>query len=269
MKRYGTIEKNLGETPLEALHRFRARESIAQDVPLAYAGRLDPMASGMLLVLIGDECKRQERYHALDKAYEFKILFGVGADTADVLGIIKHQEPVTIDREELRTALRSLVGEITLPYPHFSSKTVQGKPLLVWTLEGRLHEIEIPVKTSRLHSLTCTEVLSVTGAEIYEEISRNIETVTIVTAKSKALGKDFRRDDVRASWRAFLDAHAKDIFSLATCTCICSSGTYMRTLAEEIAGRLNVHGLAFSIKRTRIGRYRHIGILGIWSKTFR
>ncbi|MCA9363758.1 hypothetical protein KC727_00880, partial [Candidatus Kaiserbacteria bacterium] len=87
MQRYATIEKRIGETPLEAAERLRVTLGLSADIPLAYAGRLDPMASGKLLVLIGDECKKQEQYHTLDKEYTFEVLFGVRSDTADVLGI--------------------------------------------------------------------------------------------------------------------------------------------------------------------------------------
>jgi tRNA U55 pseudouridine synthase TruB len=40
-----------------------------------------PMASGKLLVLLGEECKHQENYHSLDKEYEFSVLLGIGSDT--------------------------------------------------------------------------------------------------------------------------------------------------------------------------------------------
>jgi tRNA U55 pseudouridine synthase TruB len=85
MQKYTVIEKNLGETPLEAVERWRTDTSTPSTIPLAYAGRLDPMATGKLLVLMGEECKRQETYHNLDKEYEFEVLFGFNTDTFDVV----------------------------------------------------------------------------------------------------------------------------------------------------------------------------------------
>ena len=49
MRRYVIVEKAVGETPLEATERYRVRANIDTGTPLAYAGRLDPMASGQLL----------------------------------------------------------------------------------------------------------------------------------------------------------------------------------------------------------------------------
>lgn len=71
------IYKHIGETPLEALERFRREQGIAADVPMTYAGRLDPMAEGLLLILLGEECKNKEKYLGLDKEYEVEVLFGI------------------------------------------------------------------------------------------------------------------------------------------------------------------------------------------------
>ncbi|MBU2330236.1 hypothetical protein KKG57_02105, partial [Patescibacteria group bacterium] len=86
MKKYVVLEKPVGQTPLEALRLFQERSPIYKDVPLSYAGRLDPMASGKLLVLIGEECKKQKKYHGLDKEYVIEVLLDIGTDTGDVLG---------------------------------------------------------------------------------------------------------------------------------------------------------------------------------------
>jgi tRNA U55 pseudouridine synthase TruB len=87
MQRYALIEKNVGVTPLQAIETFRKEKPELKDLPLTYAGRLDPMAGGKLLVLIGDECKRREKYDGLDKEYEFEVLLGFASDSGDVLGL--------------------------------------------------------------------------------------------------------------------------------------------------------------------------------------
>lgn len=271
MKKYATIEKRIGETPLEAAKRIRGELGLAADIPLAYAGRLDPMASGKLLILIDDECKRQSEYHNLDKAYDFSVLFGVRSDTADVLGIVEGCDAPQVGSADLRRITKSLVGPINLPYPHFSSKTVQGKPLHVWTLEGRLNEIEIPTKTSAIYKLNLTGLESVSKDDIYKNVLEKIETVTQVTDESKALGRDFRRVDVRAGWKAWHENPAtKDTFQIAHFHCIAGSGTYMRTLAEVIAKELGTCALAHHIHRTHIGKYQkfHFINTGFWTKKF-
>ncbi len=59
--------KELGETPLECLERMRIKHNIGQNTPMTYAGRLDPMADGLLIVLVGEECKKKDTYLGLNK----------------------------------------------------------------------------------------------------------------------------------------------------------------------------------------------------------
>src|ERR1035437_1661782 len=81
-----TLYKNKGETPLECLERFKKDNPEYEKERMTYAGRLDPLAEGLLIVLYGDEIKNKEKYLGLDKEYEVDILFGFATDTYDVLG---------------------------------------------------------------------------------------------------------------------------------------------------------------------------------------
>ncbi|MDC1205601.1 hypothetical protein N8083_02015 [Candidatus Pacebacteria bacterium] len=271
------VEKEVGETPLQSLEKARSEAGISPNTPLAYAGRLDPMASGKLLILVGDECKKQEKYHNLDKEYEFEVLFGIGSDTGDVLGLIESCDSSKISAERITDVTKKLTGIIELPYPHFSSKTVQGKPLHIWTLEGRINEIEIPTKKSEIYKLALLEVRTLVRTSIYTHVSKKIETIPKVTEASKALGNDFRRPLVRESWKNWLgnqnpkvtlgrgNSHVSDTYQIAKFRCVASSGTYMRTLSEVIAGELGTCGLAYSIHRTKIGKYKKLPLnFGFW-----
>ncbi|MCF7815643.1 MAG: hypothetical protein K9M10_01810 [Candidatus Pacebacteria bacterium] len=265
---YVTIEKLVGETPLISLEKLRKNLSIPSNVPLAYAGRLDPMASGKLLILMGDECKVQEKYHSFDKEYQVEILLGTSSDTGDVLGLLSSCEQKFVREKDVCEILDSTTGTIDLPYPHFSSKTVRGKPLHTWTLEGRLSEIEIPIKTSMLHKLTLDGIRKISKEEILETVRKKIETIPAVTDERKALGADFRRDAVRKSWDTFASRNELS-FQILSFTCIASSGTYMRSLAGLIAKELGTCGLAYSIHRTKIGSYIPIfKDIGFWLRTF-
>lgn len=264
---YITLEKVVGETPLACVEAYRGTHPELIGVPLAYAGRLDPMASGKLLILVGDECKRQTDYHNLDKTYEFSVLFGLASDTGDVLGRLTYANvpPPTITADTLNNIANSLVGEITLPYPTFSAKTVAGKPLHLWTLENRLHEITIPTKTSTIYSLSLTALEEQDHQTLCTLARNKIDTIPPITEVSKALGQDFRRTDIRADWAALAtNTVAPSNWQIASFTCTASSGTYMRTLAEIIAARCNTAGLAWHIHRSTIGVYTRGG----WQKVF-
>ena len=274
LQKYVVLNKKVGETPLECAETWRATALPAyQILPLSYAGRLDPMASGKLLVLIGNECKQQEKYHALDKEYKFSVLFGVASDTHDVLGRLTNAPltPPTIKEADLRNVIEDLTGEITLPFPLFSAKTVKGKPLHMWTLENRLDEIQIPIQTSTVYRLKLDKIEQKTRATIYDDALNKINSIIKVTDPRKALGNDFRRVDVRADWQNWLQASNKaDVFTITHFTCTASSGTYMRSLAVEIGRKLgNSPSLAFSIHRTKIGKFKPLHIInGFWTKQY-
>jgi len=257
MEKYIILEKSVGETPLSCTEAYRASRPDLAGIPLSYAGRLDPMASGKLLVLVGEECKQQSAYHDLDKQYEFSVLFDIESDTADVLGRLTPSSAKTIiETEQLEQAALALVGDITVPYPLFSAKTVKGKPLHMWTLEGRLGEIEIPTRTSTVHHLELTHVETLSRSEVAKQALDKIETIPPVTEERKALGNDFRRVDIRQDWRTIQQNDIlPDSYTIAHFSCIASSGTYMRTLATLIAKKLQTTGLAWSIHRSVIGKY--------------
>jgi len=264
---YVLLTKKVGETPLEVTEAWRATRPDLAGVPLAYAGRLDPMASGALLVLIGEECKKQEEYHHLDKEYQVEILFGVGSDSGDVLGCIFEAPYSALTVATVAETAGSFVGDIELPYPVFSAKTVLGKPLHTWAIEKRLHEITIPTRHSIIYSLSLDTLTTKTRQEVFDTAAHSIELIPQVTDPRKALGNDFRRPEVRAAWSNFKTTGSpSDVFYIAKISCICSSGTYMRTLAEIIAEKLETKGLAFSIHRSTIGTFNPAS--KTWTKIF-
>ena len=264
---YIILHKNVGETPLEVLENWRQGTKEASLVPLAYAGRLDPMAEGKLLVLIGEECKVQTNYHHLDKEYQTTFVFSLQSDTGDVLGIITENKPESVSENDLKNVLKNLIGEIHFTYPVFSSKTVQGKPLHTWAVEGRLSEITIPTRTSNLYDISLENLTTISRQELVEKAKAKIAMLPIVTDPKKAIGNDFRRVDVLASWNNIAQqGKLDDQFYTADLTITCSSGTYMRTLAEIIATKLGTVGLAMRINRTKIG---HFNVTNhVWDKLF-
>lgn len=271
LPRTAIIEKKVGETPLQAMEAWRTKTGIEKSVPLAYAGRLDPMASGKLLILIGEECKKQKEYHGLDKEYDVSLLLGFSSDSGDVLGLARPCEvPKPPALAALQNTMAQFTGAITLPYPAFSSKTVASKPLHTWSVEGRLAEIEIPTYTSHIYSIRTNTIETISASSLYTAISEKIETIPPVTDERKALGNDFRRPDIRTQWKQlFEDIDPSKQFYVVRFSCVCASGLYMRSLAEEIAKASGTCGLAYAIHRRHIGKYQPLfGGFGIWKKRY-
>src|SRR5882724_588569 len=105
------IYKQKGETPLQALNRLRVEKPEYMEATLSYAGRLDPMAEGVMVVLVGDENKEREKYLGLDKVYVTEVLFGVSTDTADILGKIKKYKNKKIEKLQIKKLLQKSIGK--------------------------------------------------------------------------------------------------------------------------------------------------------------
>jgi tRNA pseudouridine55 synthase len=263
------LDKQLGETPLHAIERWKEAHPEYAAFPACYAGRLDPMATGTLLVLLGDECKRQARYHNLDKEYEIEVLLDLGSDTGDVLGIPAASGQETHPGTELTHVLRMFTGTHTVPYPAFSSKTVAGKPLFLYALEGALDTIDLPTHPETIYRLELYAHARIGSGELEERIVSLLAHAPRTDDPEKRLGADFRQGEVRNAWKILFSALSPREYSVLRLRVTCASGTYMRTLAERIGAALGTRGMAFSIRRTRIGRYLPLPMgAGAWVQQF-
>jgi tRNA pseudouridine(55) synthase len=236
------IYKNEGETPLECLERFRLEQPLYKDAVLSYAGRLDPMAEGAMLVLVDEENKNREKYLNLDKTYEVEILFGVKTDTGDILGLVQETKDIPTEKE-VNEVLQFFVGAFVQKYPSYSSRTVDGKPLFQWAREGKLDEIKIPERTSEIYSIELLDKCFLKGEEILVQVKERI---------GKVKG-DFRQEETISSWEKVLEQRKEKSFPFIRIQVHCSSGTYMRTLSERVAEQLDTVGLAWSINRLGYG----------------
>ncbi len=241
MKNIICLYKKKGETPLACVERFKDLNKEYLDVPLTYAGRLDPMAEGLLLVLAGDERYKKEKYLNLNKVYEVEILLGIETDTYDVLGIPIMQEK-KIMRNEVSDMLKRYVRTINQPYPPFSSKTVKGKPLFMWARQNKLDTIDIPGKRVTIHSIDVLNTRSISTNDVREKILKDVMSVK----------GDFRQDEIQEVWNSL--PSRKDLFVIKI-KVHCSSGTYMRSLAHNLGKDLGVGAIALSIVRAKIGNY--------------
>ncbi|MDB5245593.1 MAG: truB [Parcubacteria group bacterium] len=269
LPKYVVLEKKRGQTPLETILAWKNRHLEYSLVPASYAGRLDPMAEGKLLVLLGNECKQQQKYIGLDKEYEVEVVLDLATDTGDALGIPEYHaaetQPVASTIEHV---LRALTGAQIVPYPAFSSKTVNGKPLFQYTLEGTLETIEIPTHTETIYRIQLLKTVRLTRAELQERIDVGLVEVPRSDDLSKELGADFRQDIIRAGWRALFTAMPERDFTILRLRVACGSGSYMRTLAGRIGAELGTTGFALSINRTKIGTIKKFGPLWFWTKKY-
>lgn len=244
------LYKKTGETPLECLERLRVEQPEYKDEILSYAGRLDPLAEGLLLVLVGEENKKRKEYLYFDKEYEVDILFGVATDTHDVLGLVTEEAKEIPEglRQFVENKLSSFVGEFEQEYPAFSSKPINGVPLFEIAKSG-MKDIEVPTKKVSIYSIEKKGWKMISKEALQKEIK---EKVSLVKG-------DFRQKEIIAQWEAFFQETAITTFPVCTIEVTCSSGTYMRSLADKIGKKEGSYALAWRIKRMRVGEYKISG----------
>ena len=240
------LYKQIGETPLQRLERFREDEPSYKNKKMTYAGRLDPMAEGVLLVLTGEECKSKEEYLKLSKEYVFEVVFGIETDTYDLLGKILNVAPPPLNvLRKVEVELDEFKGVIEQEYPPFSSKAVFGKPLFEWAKAGRIKEIELPKKRNKVYDIK-TEGTRMVG------ISEMRDKVEYVTSHLKG---DFRQREILSNWEE-LSSRCAIEFPAVSIRIECSSGTYVRDIANKLGKKLGTCATTLSIKRESLGEYK-------------
>lgn len=247
------VYKKIGETPLACLKRTRKEQNIAEHIPMTYAGRLDPMAEGLLVLLVGDECKEKPAWTGLSKTYEFDILVGFNTDTNDLLGLVdstsakisglREKSPDTEIFADLKEVLPLFLGEQIQTYPKYSSKPVNGTPLFLHTRNGT--EVELPTHTIQIDELYCRGVSKISALDLKKTLHERIALIQ----------GDFRQEEILHTWDSVLGAVPHTTFEIIHCTVSCSSGTYVRQLVADMSEKLQIPLVTFSIKRTKIGEY--------------
>lgn len=215
------VYKEIGETPLEAISKLNINEK------LSYIGRLDPLADGLMLVLVGEENKNREAYLNLPKTYEFEFICGLRTDTYDVLGLVEECGDGGYKKIE--------TGKRTQKYPPYSSKPVDGKPLFMWAREGK--KVDLPEREIEIFESEILEERNVSAKELKE----------IIISKINLVKGDFRQEEIIKRWEEVL---TEGEYKIVKGEITCSSGTYIRSLVNESGCCATL-----SITRTKFGDY--------------
>ena len=240
------LYKKQGETPRECLERLRELNPRYLHEVLSYAGRLDPMAEGVLLCLVGRANKHRSNYLDLNKEYTLDVLFGFATDTYDILGrVMDAGSTKTVRRRSVAQGINEFRGKREQEYPPFSSKTVEGRSLIEWARSGALSSIVLPQRSVTIYHIELKEMYRVDEKTLLSYIEQSVGLVQ----------GDFRQEEILRTWQRYLKKSGMRLFPAATISVECSSGTYVRSIAHELGKQLGVPALALHILRTKVGEY--------------
>lgn len=200
------IDKPSGMTSFGVVARVRRvlSQAAGKKVKVGHTGTLDPFATGLMLIVTGQECKNASHYTKLDKVYEATIVLGQTSSTGDPEGELRTvatRDINTITVDEIRQVVQRFVGEIQQTPPAFSAIKINGQRAYALARKGET--VAMPTRTITVYSL---EMLS------YEAPLLRVR------------------------------AHV-------------SSGTYIRTLAEDIGAVLGTGAYCLELRRTAISTW--------------
>lgn len=218
------IDKPTGITSFDVIRRLRNKLGIKK---MGHAGTLDPRATGLMIIGVGQGTKRLHEYIKLPKTYEATIRLGERRTTGDLEGeVIETAEVGEVDEEVVRTTLEDMVGVLTLPVSAYSAIKKDGVPMYkrarAAAKEGREVD-DVPIREMEVQRVTLN----------------NIRNSTVNRTNSSSGGESDETHRI---------VEIDVVFDVG-------SGTYIRSLAEELGRRLGYPATLASLRRTRIGNF--------------
>ena len=186
---------------IRARYEAKGEKPTKRQLKVGHTGTLDPFATGLVIILLGEACSRSDEFLKLDKVYEATIKLGETSSTGDTEGEIITVSDAQPSREDVENAVKLFVGTITQVPPMHSAIKINGQRAYKLARAGKT--VEMPTRTVTVYSLN---ILDYTYPQL-----------TIRT-------------------------HV-------------SSGTYIRTLAQDIGEALGVGAFCQELRRTQVGEY--------------
>ena len=199
-----------GSTDIVSKVKRALRDGGYPKVKVGHGGTLDPLASGVLPVALGEATKLAGRMLDADKVYDFTIRFGEQTDTLDAEGAVVATSDVVPTYEEVEAALPRFTGEIEQVPPIYSALKVDGRRAYDLARAGT--EVEMKTRAVTVHVLTLCRIDG---------------------------GKE------------------------ATLTARVSKGTYIRSLARDIARALGTVGHVVMLRRVKAGPFTLDGAISL------
>lgn len=197
------IDKPKGWTSHDAVAKVRNifKKQAGQKIKVGHSGTLDPLATGLLVLLVGSYTKRAAEFSGLDKTYEAVMKLGETSTTGDDEGEKTKISSGQPSAEEIEAALHAFTGEIQQKPHAYSAVKVDGQRAYKIARAGK--EVKIEPKAVTIH-----------GIQLLEYTYPEVKFVAKV-----------------------------------------SSGTYIRSLAEDIGDNLGTGAYLTGLRRTMVGGF--------------
>lgn len=212
--------KNVGETMNELLERFKQEYKDEKIEKISYAGRLDPLAQGIVIIFTNEDVYKQESYVAKNKTYRFMLVHNIQTDTFDIMGLITNiNNDKNEDVEE---------KEYIMKYPPFSSHYIKRHKEPLWKCTKNNLEVtedEWPKQNIRVNKYVKLKEEEINGKQLYNLISERI---------NKVVKQTFRQNEILEKWKN--NINTEQIYTISHHEISLSKGGYVRAFANILNG---------------------------------
>lgn len=177
------IYKEGGMTSFSVVSRVR---KFCGEKRVGHAGTLDPMATGVLPILVGKAAVMQEKLSDHDKRYVAGLRLGISTDTGDVTGNVLEMREVSVTDEQFCDVLKRFTGKIMQVPPMYSAIQIDGQRL--YDLARKGIEVERQAREIEIYENTLVERVNETDFVIEVACSKGTYIRTLCEDIAKALG---------------------------------------------------------------------------------
>jgi len=178
------IDKPKGITSFDVIRELRKKLGVRK---MGHAGTLDPLASGLMIIGIGENTKELARLVKLPKTYEVSVRLGERTTTGDLEGeVIEKKEVGECNKEKIQEVLKGMVGEHNLPVPRYSAIKVDGEELYKKARRGE--DFEPPTRSMEIYSIDLKDSHICDDTCIFD-ISVDVSSGAYIRSLAEEIGK--------------------------------------------------------------------------------
>jgi len=250
------LHKPTGMTSNAALSRVKR---VLKNKSAGFAGTLDPMATGVLPIALGEATKCLPYIEDVDKEYEFTVRWGIKTDTLDTEGKIISENANRPTEDEIQNILKNFTGEISQIPPAYSAIKINGQRAYDLARAGQAPEMKSRIIT--IHNLELLPSPAVpdqwSGTAGEEGAVSRSETEKVAEGDNEKKIKNGKcsRPNPHASQGTSPLQGEENHFEYSSFRVTCSKGTYIRSLARDMAYALGTLGHLTALARTRAGKF--------------
>jgi len=153
------IDKEVDWTSHDVVAKIRGITGVRR---VGHAGTLDPLATGLLIILVSREfTKLQDQFMKQDKEYEVEAKFGITTDSYDSMGDIvdemSWEEIKDLSEEKIKISMKDFLGQIEQTVPAYSAVKVNGKKLYEKARKGNVDLEKLPSRVVRIYDFDLLE----------------------------------------------------------------------------------------------------------------